>query len=160
MKKAIVGIAILTALTFCTNTKAEELDEIPEEVQTICEAAGEEFNICPTILMSLIYTESRGIVTENLTQITSTRWFSEGMEACGVEEIKTPENNIRVCAYYIAKWGEAYDDIYLVIDCWRYGPENAVAKYNPNKPSYYARTIVSRSAEWEPEWYEKHKSED
>jgi len=150
---------VLIGFTFCTNTQAESLTEIPEDIREICEEAGEEFNICPTMLMSLIYTESRGIVTENLTQITNKNWFKEGMEACKVDEVKTPENNIRVCAYYIAKWGRENDDIYLAIDSWRYGPENAQAKYNPDKPSRYAKEIVKRSAEWEQEWY-KSKTED
>lgn len=152
---------IMTAIVvhfFCIDASAEELSEIPEDVQQICEDAGKEFSVCPTILMSLIYTESRGIISDNLTQITSVRWFKEGMEACGVDEIKTPENNIRVCAYYIAKWCEQYEDIYLAVDCWRYGPENAVARFS-DSPSRYSRTIVERSAEWEEEWYQKRRGD-
>lgn len=157
MKRLIaMFMTILIVPIFCINTRAEELEEIPEEVQEICHEVGQEFNVCPTILLSLIYTESRGIVTDNLTQITNTKWFKEGMDACEVDEIKTPENNIRVCAYYIAKWCEESEDIFLAVDSWRYGPENAAQR---KKPSYYARTIVDRSARWEEEFYRKHKRE-
>lgn len=162
MKKTI-GIlnAIILALILCLNTKAEELSEIPEEVQVLCFEVGEEFNICPMLLMSLIYTESRGIVTDNLTQITNTKWFKEGMDYCEVDEVKTPINNIRVCAYYLTKWAEEQgeDDIYLVIDSWRYGPENARAMYKPDRPSRYAKVIVDRSAEWEEDFYKKKTEE-
>lgn len=159
MKNIIVALmTAILVLTFCLDAKAEDLEEIPEDIQQICEEAGKEFSVCPTILMSLIYTESRGIIRDNLTQITSKKWFKEGMEFCQVDEYATPENNIRICAYYIAKWSEE-DDIYLAIDSWRYGPENAKAKYK-DKPSRYSRSIVERSAEWEEEFYKKCDERD
>ena len=158
MKKAAALAAIAAALIFCTKAQAADLSELPEEVVQICDEAGEEFQVCPMILASLVYTETRGIIPDNLTQITNTKWFEEGMDACEVDEIKTPENNIRVCAYYIAKWAEEYDDIFLALDSWRYGPENAVRKYK-DKPSYYSKEIATRSAEWEPGFYESKRKE-
>lgn len=157
MKKAAALAAIAAAFIFYTKAPAAELSELPEEVVQICDDAGQEYQICPMILASLVYTESRGIVTDNLTQITNTKWFKEGMEACEVDEIKTPENNIRVCAYYIAKWAEEYDDIFLALDSWRYGPENAVQKYK-DAPSAYSKEIAKRSAEWEPGFYEARRN--
>lgn len=143
--------AMIIALTFYINGKADERIPIPEAVQEYCIQAGEEFNICPELLMSLIYTESRGIVTDNITQITSKRWFKEGIEACGDVDIKDPLSNIRVCAYYLAKWAYEgdYFDVYLVLDSWHLGRENALRKYKEGKPSRYAKTIADRSAEWE-----------
>lgn len=149
-------MALILDLTSFTNAYAMS-DEIPLPliIQEFCREVGDEFGICPCLLMSIVYQETRG-TGENLTQITSTNWYKEGIDYCDAEDYKTNSySNIRVCGYYIAKWYEELGDVdsYLVVDCWNKGYENAIASYNASKPSYYARTIIDRSAEWEDYYY-------
>lgn len=156
MRKLITIIAsLLINLTLATNAYSEEIP-LPQDIQEYCVEAGEEFCICPCLLMSLVYTESRG-VAENVTQITSRRWFAEGIGYCDADDYKTnPQSAIRVCAYFLNKWYEDLGDAdpYLIIECWNLGYENAIETHNKLKPKYYSKTIVDRSATWEEIFYE------
>lgn len=158
MKMRLITLAIISLIAISTMRISASADEIPlpQDIQDYCADVGEEFDICPCLLMSLVYTESRG-TAENVTQITSRKWFKEGIEYCDADDYKTnPYSAIRVCGYYLRKWYEQLGDadIYLILDCWHEGYENAINTYNERRPSYYARTIADRSAEWEEIFYE------
>lgn len=150
----IIIAFLLYLLLFPIMARSEELNEeipLPETIQLACIESGHEFGICPELLMALVYQESRGLV-DNVTQITSANWYREGIKACHADDyIKNPYQNIDVCAYYISKWFENYGDgdVYLILEMWNEGVENAIKTHNPEYPSSYATEIVNRSMEWE-----------
>ena len=153
-------IAIVTAIVigfgFCTNTYCVT-EEIPLNtyIQFCCEEIGRKENISPTILMSLIYQESRG-KHKNLTQVTKLRWFKEGIEELNLKNVKKDEyENIRLCAYYLHKWFEEYEDMGFALMCWNEGYESAKKKFKKGKYSYYSIAILERSAEWEEIYFRK-----
>lgn len=128
-------------------TYPTEID-LPYEVIGECIDAGEEFDVAPSLLMSLVWQESRGQL-DNATQITKLKWFQEGIKATGATNPKTNRReNIRVCAYYLSVWCAEYDDPILATEMWNEGKETALATHNDLKPSIYAQQIDERSQRW------------
>ncbi len=158
----LLVLLLIAVLTSCIKANAEEPDVrfeilLPVDVQIECQQSAEEFNISPTLLMSLVYQESRGMLP-NATQITNPYWFRHGIEAVGAEDVKkNRDENIKVCAWYLRQWLEEYDDVYLVLEMWNEGQETALATHNPDKPSRYAREIEERAEYWEPIFYMMQK---
>lgn len=147
-KVAIQSCIVLTvACTSFTNCKAEEID-LPEEVQQICIEVGEEFDFCPAMLMAIVWQESRGLL-DNATQITYEGWFAEGFEYTGNSDKYDMRNNIRVCAYYMKKWGDEYKDINISLTGWTLGIENSLAV---DGKSNYATVVIKKSREYERIW--------
>lgn len=159
MKRLITILtSLIFAFTFYINAEAIT-EDIPLSpiLQIHCWEVGNEFNIDPCLLMSIVYQESRGLV-KNKTQITNTQWFKEGIEYCEADEVKSNDyQNIRVCGYYISKWFEELGDadIYLIVECWNEGVGNAIRTHNTSKPSLYAKQVVDRATEWEEIFYTK-----
>lgn len=116
----------------------------------------DEFDLSPHFLASLIWQESNFIVKDNLTQITNKKWFQEGIDYVGSDDITDEHTNIRICGYYLHKWFEEFDDTenggnpHLVLRCWNEGYENALR--NPDATSYYSREIIRRAELWEKEY--------
>lgn len=152
MKKLIaIVMSLIFVFTFCIKAKAEDI-ELPEIIKIHCWEVGNEFQVSPVLLMSLVYQESRGLA-ENKTQITNLTWFKEGIEYCQADDPKKNDyQNIRICGYYLRKWFEELGDadVYLIIECWNEGYENAIATHS--KPSRYAKEVVDRAIEWTEEW--------
>lgn len=150
----LVTVMILGS-SFCLNANSQGAmpDDMPELIDIYIKEVAEEFDLSPYLLKSLLYQESGLIVTENLSQITNKKWFKEGFEHCGSDDIKNQYVNIRVCGYYLHKWYEQFGDEcpYLILECWNEGPGKAVATHNCNKPSRYAKTIVDRAIQWQEE---------
>ena len=123
------------------------------EYVTFCEEIGEEYNICPELLMALIERESSGNPdAENgsckgLCQV-SERWHKDRMERLGVSDIYDPEGNIRLCADYISELGAKYEDIGLVLMVYS-GKSDAVEIAERGELTYYAKWILDRSEELE-----------
>jgi soluble lytic murein transglycosylase-like protein len=121
---------------------------IKTEYVEICEEVGEEYNICPELLMALIEKESSGKADaqngscKGLCQV-SEKWHSGRMEKLGVTDIYDPEGNIRLAADYLTELGAEYEDIAVVLG-WFHGesdPENNI--------STYTTWILERSEELE-----------
>lgn len=145
MKKKIC-LAILISTFLLCGYGYEDIS-LPTEVIEDCIEIGEEYDVAPTLLMSLIWEESRGQLT-NATQITNVKWFKEGIDHVGTNSPKgNRRDNIEICAYYLRKWYQEEDDTYLVLDSWHEGRENAIATRS-DKPSYYAKSIDDRSQRW------------
>ena len=151
-------LAIVTACTFYLNANATTKEiPIPENVQLICADAGEEFNVCPTILMALVWMESRG-EKKNLTQITNVRWFKEGINELGLGNVKKNQKaNVRLCAWYLAKWCEETEDMGYALMCWNLGENNVPNSYKVGRYNFYSRKILELSAEWEDIYYESER---
>ena len=120
------------------------------EAQEACVKYGEEYGICPELLMAIIERESAGQAdAENggckgLMQIAD-RWHTDRMERLGVTDIYDVDGNIHVCTDYLAELFEKYEDVGIALMVY-HGEKNAA---NKEKLSSYAEGILTRSAELE-----------
>lgn len=126
---------------------------IQEQYVETCVQIGEEYAICPELLMAMIERESRGDASANnggckgLCQI-SEKWHEDRMERLGVTDIFDPEDNIRLCADYLCELGAEYEDIGLVLMKY-HGESDAEEKAEQGILSEYAEWILERSEELE-----------
>lgn len=144
-------LPIIMSLFFSTTAYAEEdISELPEEIQETCNKYGEEYNICPELIMAIIERESAGNPDakngscNGLMQI-SDRWHKDRMERLGVTDIYSVDGNIHVGADYLSELFEKYCDVGIVLMVY-HGEKNAATK---TELSDYADWILTRSAELE-----------
>lgn len=152
IRMIILGVLILTAdLTSYINAKAQGPTETYSTLELDILEVSDEFNLSPHLLASLIYQESSFIVKENLTQITSKKWFKEGIDYTGSDDLTDQHNNIRICGYYLNKWAKEYpEEPHLWLRMWNEGYDNALQ--HPDRTSYYSRSIIRRAEQWEEEF--------
>lgn len=147
--KLFLPIIMALSITF-TSTAQPAGSFISEEAQESCVKYGEEYGICPELLMAIIERESAGKVeAENggckgLMQIAD-RWHKDRMERLEVTDIYDVDGNIHVGADYLAELFEEYEDVGIVLMVY-HGEKNAA---NKEKLSSYAEEILTRSAELE-----------
>ena len=133
-----------------TSTAQPAGSYIPLEAQEACVKYGEEYGICPELLMAMIEMESSGRPdAENggckgLMQI-SDRWHTDRMKRLGVTDIYDVEGNIHVGADYLSELFARYEDVGIVLMVY-HGEKNAAQK---EELSDYADWILTRSAELE-----------
>lgn len=155
MRKRLMILLLITLLgqSFYLNAYAQGPVETVEPIDVYISQVSEEFNVSENLIRSIIFEESRFVVTDNLTQITHKKWFREGFDYCGSDDISNPYVNIRVCGYYLHKWFELYGDgdVYLIVEMWNMGEQNALVKHNVNKPKTYAKNVVNRADKWDLE---------
>lgn len=152
MKRRIIQIFLVLTLfvqPFCINANAQGASIwITTDVEFYIRDVAKEFDLSPYLLEALVYEESRMIVMDNLTQITSKKWFREGLEYCGSDDITNPYVNIRCCGYYLHKWAEEYPgEPHLWLRMWNEGYENALD--NPDGTSGYSRRVIKYAEELE-----------
>lgn len=147
--KLFLPIIMALFITF-TSTAQPTGSFIFEEAQEACVKYGEEYGICPELLMAIIERESSGKAeAENggckgLMQIAD-RWHKDRMERLGVTDIYDVDGNIHVGADYLAELFEEYEDVGIVLMVY-HGEKNAATK---TELSDYADWILTRSAELE-----------
>lgn len=153
MKRAIATVLLIAAvLTPVTTASAENDTWISEEAQEQCITYGEEYGICPELLMAIIEQESSGqAYAENgsckgLMQV-SEKWHKDRMERLGVTDIF--EGNILVGTDYLSELFAENDDLYWVLMAYNGGIDYANRMYEAEKYSRYAVSIANRSAELE-----------
>lgn len=123
---------------------------ISEDAQETCVKYGEEYGICPELLMAMIERESSGRPDaesggcKGLMQI-SDRWHKDRMERLEVTDIYDVDGNIHVGADYLTELFEKYEDVGIVLMVY-HGEKNAATK---TELSDYADWILTRSAELE-----------
>lgn len=146
----IILLTIIADLFICTNARAQGPTETVSALEMCVEDVAAEFELSEYLLASLIYEESRFIVKENLTQITSIKWYKEGFDYCESEDLANPYVNIRCCGYFLNKWAQEYEgEPGLWLRFWNEGYENALE--NPGYISGYAKRILRRAEKWEEE---------
>lgn len=123
---------------------------LSQDIQDSCYAYGEEYNICPELLMAIIEHESSGDQyasnkgCKGLMQI-STKWHKDRMERLGVTDIYDIDGNIHVGADYLAELFEKYEDVSIVLAVY-HGEKNATTK---TSMSGYTKSILERTEELE-----------
>lgn len=134
-------------------------DEIPDEVVRAAEYWGFEYDICPELLESMAYQESRfraSIKSANgscigLMQVNP-KWHKDRMKKLGVttEDLLTVNGSMAVAADYLSVLFEKYEDPVTVLMLYN-GDERAFT----GKTSAYAREILKRSEEYEIRHHKK-----
>lgn len=126
---------------------------ISEEIQEACIKYGEEYGICPELLMAMIEKESSGNPDAKngscvgLMQVNKA-FHKERMERLGVDDLTDIDENIHVGTDYLYELFVEYEDCGLVLDTYN---GNSKAEYYAQNGilSSYAKKILERSAELE-----------
>ena len=106
------------------NDAAEFLSQnavkIPLNIYTECVSAGNEYQICPEMLMAICWVESncqpdvKAGSCCGLMQVNP-RWHTDRMDRLGVTDIYDPEGNIKVAADYLAELFRDNEDPAVVL---------------------------------------------
>lgn len=127
-------------------------DGIPEEVKASCEKWGKEYNICPELLESLAYQESRFVSDIEskdgscigICQINP-KWHKDRMKRLGVTDLKDADQNIHVAADYLSELFEEFEgDVDYLLMAY-----NGDSRWKSGYVSKYAKEILERSAQYE-----------
>ena len=165
MRKEIEGAILLMVLSMAPSVTAqansmsyiptEEETGVPEEIYQYAEVIGDEFNICPELLMALAEREScfqadaengpcKGLMQVNASTHKQ-RFVDAGWKS---SEWTDPYKNMYVSADYLHDLFEQYEDVGIVLGVY-HGEKNAVSKGKSGHLSSYVTKILERSAELE-----------
>lgn len=165
MRKEIGGAILLMVLSMAPSVTAqansmsyiptEEETGVPEEIYQYAEVIGDEFNICPELLMALAEREScfqadaengpcKGLMQVNASTHKQ-RFVDAGWKS---SEWTDPYKNMYVGADYLHDLFEQYEDVGIVLGVY-HGEKNAVSKGKSGHLSSYVTKILERSAELE-----------
>ena len=165
MRKEIGGAILLMVLSMAPSVTAqansmsyiptEEETGVPEEIYQYAEVIGDEFNICPELLMALAEREScfqadaengscKGLLQVNATTHKQ-RFVDAGWSS---SEWSDAYKNMYVGADYLHDLFEQYEDVGIVLGVY-HGERNAVSKGKSGNLSSYVTKILERSEELE-----------
>ena len=156
-KRLVLGIASVLLLTFLSVEEANAAGKdtyISKEVQEACIKYGEEYNICPELLMAMCEKESSGRADavngpcKGLLQVNE-NVHKERMERLGVTDLFDIDSNVNVAADYLLELFEKNQDIYLVLMEYNMGGAAAERLYEQGIYSKYSISITERSEELE-----------
>ena len=165
MRKEIGGAILLMVLSMAPSVQAqansmsyiptEDETDVPEDVYEYAKVIGDEFDICPELLMALAERESRFQAdAENgpckgLMQVNASthkqRFIDAGWKS---SEWTDPYKNMYVGADYLHDLFEQYEDVGIVLGVY-HGERNVVQKGQSGNLSRYVTKILERSAELE-----------
>lgn len=147
-------LIIMSAFLFCImgagiQAQAEECI-VPEHILEMSNEIGKEYNICPELLQSIAFQETRfqaDAQNEGCTGLMQVNpaWHEDRMRELGVTDLYNPEQNMEVAADYLQELFEKYEDVGTVLMVY-HGESGAVSKIEPSR---YADEILTRSAELE-----------
>lgn len=164
MKKVTMGVLLgLAVLSHPVTVQANSLSYIPtieetgipDTIYQYCEIVGNEFDICPELLMALAERESRCNPTatngscKGLMQVNANchqqRFLNMGWST---EDWDNAYINMYVAGDYLHDLFETYEDAATVLMVY-HGETNAVSKGQTGNISNYAKSILNRSYELE-----------
>lgn len=151
-------IAILMSLflgcTFCIDTKASEIQ--PEHLKYINEIA-KQYDICPELVESIIYYESRydAKAVNKATGCTGLMQINpyvhkKRMKKLKVTDLKDARSNILVGCDYLYELFEEYEDVATVLMIYSEG-NKGLKKAQKGKISKHVRLILEMSEQLEEE---------
>ena len=151
-----LGILFMSLLLATKAVYAQESSDtyLSEEIQNSCYKYGEEYGICPELIMAIIEHESMGLPTaengscKGLMQV-SEKWHKNRMEALGVDDLFDIDGNIHVGVDYLAEIFEQYPDVYDALMCYNMGISGAKKNIKTHRYTRYAISISDRSIELE-----------
>lgn len=126
---------------------------ISDDAYAYCYEIGNQYNICPELLMAVIEKESSGQSDARngncigLMQISSI-WHQNRMMRLGATDLYCERDNILVAADYLSELFQKYKEPSLVLDIYN-GNSKAMWNYENGVISDYAGDILDRTAELE-----------
>lgn len=151
----IAIIAIILFFPIKADARSYIDNEIPIEIQIACNKYGEQYGICPELLESICYQESR--FDESVIDITGSCYglmqvqkvsHYERMKALNADDLLDIDANVHVATDYLSELFEKYEDVGTVLMVY-HGEKDAVLKSERGYLSKYAREILERSREYE-----------
>ncbi len=151
MKKFLVffmGIFLLVHSTAYASDDYELEKQIPEDVIVAAETVGEAYNICPELLESIAYHESRyksdvynGKGCYGLMQVNMSS-HRKRLSKLNIKDtdIYDTYTNMLVAADYLSELFAQYEDTEIVLAIY-HGEKN----YSVTNPSSYVKDIMERS---------------
>lgn len=150
---AIIMTVIFSMFIAVTVHAAEEQITVPEDVRKISEELGQAYNICPEIIQSIGWWESRfqpdaensGCV--GIMQVAP-KWHKERMDRLGVTDLTDPRQNMMVAVDYLSDLVKDEEDMEEVL--MRYHGESRInERLEAGEMSAYVEGILTLSAELE-----------
>lgn len=141
-----IAMVIICAEAAGIKASAEECI-VPDHILQMSNEIGAEYNICPELLQSIAWQESRfqadaqnGGCT-GLMQVNP-EWHKERMNELGITNLYESEQNMKVAADYLSELFQEYEDVGIVLMIY-HGESGAEKK---TELSRYADEILERSA--------------
>ena len=159
MRRKIMVIVPIVSLFICLfayeNIATADTREtwISENAYAYCEQIGNQYNICPELLMAVIETESSGQAYATngncigLMQVSS-RYHVGRMQKLGVSNLYEEYDNIITASDYLAELFQKYKEPSLVLDIYN-GNSKAMYNYENGIISTYANQVLTRASELE-----------
>lgn len=151
-----VFLPIIMSVALCGNVAAKDRPTdtwISKTAQKACVDYGNEYCICPELLMAIIETESSGDpkakngTWTGLMQVSS-RWHADRMKRLGVKSLYDERGNVHVGTDYLAELIKEHGDVATALMVY-HGESDALSKADKGIVSAYASKILERSAELE-----------
>lgn len=155
--KICIVISVIFMLLAGVVVMAEDKPQgtyLSPKTMSACYIIGEEYGVCPELLMAIVEKESSGKKfasngdCKGLMQI-STKWHKERMERLGVTDIHDEYSNILVGTDYLMELAEEYGDIGIVLMAYNGDKRVEKAMNGECELSNYAKWILKRSEELE-----------
>lgn len=152
----LVFLPIIMSVALCSPAAARDKPAdtwISNTAQKACIDYGNEYCICPELLMAIIETESSGDpnakngTCTGLMQVSS-RWHTDRMRRLGVKSLYNERGNVRVGTDYLAELIGEHGDVATALMVY-HGESDALSKAENGIVSSYASKILERSAELE-----------
>ena len=156
----IIGLILLSPIKAYANSLSYQVrfeDGIPENIREYCELVGAEYDICPELLESMAYNESRFIPNVKngshygLMQV-NVKTHQKRIEKYGwtEEDMFDAYKNLMVAGDFLHELYETYGDDNPVVLAYYSGSSATIKTYlKTGKMCKYAETILERSAEYE-----------
>lgn len=143
-------IAFLIVFTFVA-IPINATSKVPKEVKAACEKWGEEYGICPELLESIAYEESRYTADakskdgscHGLMQIHKAG-HKQRIKNLEIKDLYNIDDNVQVATDYLAELFEEYEEVSTVLMIY-HGEKDAVRKGEQGIVSKYAKKVLKRS---------------
>lgn len=146
INKFIVALLIWLLIPVSAQARTEVDTETPWEIWEIADKYGQEYNICPELILAVCYQESRyktdvisaGGDCYGIMQIQA-KSHEARMKRLGVTDLLDAEQCIHVGTDYLAELFEQYEDVGVVLGIY-HGESTAFSKI-----SAYTTEVLERS---------------
>lgn len=149
--KVFLSVAVCFILCSPASAKDKPADTwISKTAQKACVDYGNEYCICPELLMAIIETESSGDpkakngTCTGLMQVSS-RWHADRMKRLGIKSLYDENDNVHVGTDYLAELIKEHGDVATALMLY-HGESDALSKADRGIISGYASKILRRSA--------------